>query len=360
MGDSDSIGIEIQMQRHPFTDVDIGDVDGLREHLREQLQGRHVFMGRAVGAARFFGDGAVELLELDGLTEPGQEAILVQLVVSLGRRDGIVRTFRDGEALVPSEGGGLRRAIGLLELMDGGEGGLRWWLTWRHAGASADGVGQALGDWTTLEGGPEDISRLPEGFDEWVDVRTARLGELRMGPETPNQPRMSGGLCAYSGPPPKDAMDAVRILAPQVFPEVMKTGFAHIHVFVLAEATYEVYSMPPPPPIALPDLVRCLVGRADGVVYAAAVALPTALNTPDGQRRGVGLTVEHDGERLLLFHDLVAGEGGRPLLSREGTLAPQGPVPEGEGWIGVPPTQEIDLTVALMELPGFGGAPADA
>lgn len=348
---SDSVGLRIDLQRHPFHEVPVDDVGGLRAHVQEQMEGRHVLFDKVPSCARFFGDGLEEILLLDGLVEVGHEALLVRLLLGVGERDGIVRLFREGEVLVRSDAGGLRRAVGVLELTPQGDGPPRWWLTWRLIGTGADGIGQWIGGWETVEGGPDDLAQVPEGFDEWVDVGTAKLEQMTLGEEQARPQSMTGGLCAYTGPAPVDLEHAARILAPQSIPEVIRGGMAATHVFVLSEGQLETYRFETSPLSQL-DTIRNLVGRADGTVHAVAVANLTALRTDDGVRRGLGLVVEHDRKRLLLFSNLQPGPDGKPELASQAQGYPQGAVEEADAWIGVPPSETIEFGLDWMQAPG--------
>ncbi|GEM_PF-2569505 len=348
---SDTRGIRLDLQRHAFHDAPLEPITTLREHLREQLEARHVFQGRSAGAARFFGDGYVEVLPLAGVVDVGEESMLARIVVELGGREGILRTFRDGEALVRAPDGGLRRALGLLELTrtDDGE---RWWLAWRTVGTGPEGAGQWHGEWNYAEGGTDDQEGLPEGFDEWVDTGTSEVKSMEMSKVEPKATSMTGGLTSYSGSAPTDLVDAARILAPQALPEVVRGGVEGLHVFVLSEATLETYCLLTPPPVSRPDLVRALVARAAGHVLAVAVAQPTALDTPEGQKRGIGLLVEHERSRGLLFTEVRSGPDGGVQIAQSGKFIPQGEIDDEAAWIGVAPEQTIDLGVEWTHFPG--------
>ncbi len=349
---SDTVGIRLDLQRQPFNEVPVDDVDGLRAHLRTQLEGRHGLFDRVLGAARFFGDGFQEMLLLDDLVEVGQEALLARAVVEIGGRDGIARTFREGEVLVRSDAGGLRRAAGLMELTADGDGAPRWWLAWRLIGTGPDGAGQWLGDWETLSGSGEELERLPEGFDEWVDVGSAEVQELVKREERPGPPpQMTGGLAPFSGPAPRDLLHAAQLLAPECIPQVLATGVAATHVFVLSAERIDSYRYEAPPVSQL-DMIRNLVARTEEPVLAVAVANLTALNTPEGVRRGLGLVVEHDRQRMLLFSDLRNGPDGKLQVSTNATGVPQGDVGDDTAWIGMPPSQTIELALDWMQAPG--------
>lgn len=331
---SDEHEFHLEGDRRPLYG-DVRDVGALRSWARTNAETEVAMTGRLRSAFVYAMDGHSEHMPVDKAEDIGKETILAALFRDLGRRDGVLRAFRQGERFVEVDGRG-RRAATLLE-WDLATGS--WWLAWRLFGTGESSVGVFHGDWQERVG--TTLDELDEPFREWLDRGTATI-------ETKGQSVTPGAgediRCAtipWPALPPDPAGVGVQI-AQAFFPEFLQRPLDYLILFACREGSLERWELRGKLGLTIDDLARGIAAQAP--TEAMAFLTPSVIEIGGVTRRCYKMLVERSG-RL--------GQFMMPLEFKDGKIAggqlkycDEGPVPPGGQWIGVAPEREVNLTVA--------------
>ncbi len=342
--------LRVQIQRHKDPAIDPSDVEKIREGLLDDLSGSVALTGAAPALFFYYSPGVAELMQLGhAAKDPEQEGVLAAALHQFGGREGVQRAFRQGEALLPDEGGRLRRAACLLEVLEGE----RWWLAWRFFGQGEGGVGVQYGDWLRDRG--EGWSELPEALRGWVDPGRLELKDFQH-EETPTAPPMPDIQTAMGPWPyglPESLAETAEVIGRLLDQEVQRQGLDALVVMIVRGEMIERWEIRGQLPCELDDMVRAFAGTGEPP-EAVALLHPCTVKMPDGKvLRAVAAAVERGGRLAtrLLPLSFPPEKGGLPVA-----LAPmiveQRERDPGACWIGVAPTAEINLTPFLL-----GGGP---
>jgi hypothetical protein len=352
MSDERRHHFQLKLHRKPVHGLDLSDEEGVREHLLSELA-HEVASTAAVRPLLIFLTAAHrETLDLGpASTDVEKETVLVATFQKLGQREGVARSFRQGELRLAGADGRLRRAACLLEWL-GGEG---WWLATRFFGTGQAGVGVQHGDWQRSQG--SGLEALNEAVRAWLDVGSAELERLQQTETIAPAPKpdFQMAFMQFKAPMPEDLPALAQWLCGPVDRQLLVRGLDCLRVLLARKDGGECWEIRGELPCAPDDLVRALAAMGSAPDAAALVGL-TTVEMPDGvTRRAVAAVVERGGRRITRLLPLDLPDGGQPRAFPPLYL-PEQDVPNGEGWIGVPTTVSLNLSPEM-----WGAAPvADA
>lgn len=350
----------IDIKRSPVEGIVPTNTAGCRAWVREQIAARHLHGGGLRPRFIYLGDGWIEEVDLTRLIEIGREEMLARTFVAIGQREGIVRRFRVGEALLRDEEGRMRRAVGAFEHVprlsdeaaasDAKEGtiGGSWWLAYRFAGQERDGHGALHGDgWVEAEG--DEVEAIPEGFREWLDVGRAELESLdqREKPKAPDGLQVRAAIADLRQPLPEEPKQIAAIVGNIIREELRAQGLTSMLVFAVTATTLERWEVRGTLPCSLDDLMRSIAVRDDRVVAIGHVGL-AAFDINGQPRRGFFCDIERTGRRgRWMLPVLQAGDAlPRDLQGLESDL---GEVDAETAWLGVQPKVSMDFSFMGFE-----------
>jgi hypothetical protein len=244
-----------------------------------------------------------------------------------------------------------------MEIVDVTDEGLpgRWWVAHRLIGEGDVGIGVFHGDWEHLEG--TGCDQLPEAFRAWLtdDPKLLVGFELRRKNEGPIRVNIRAIVLPLPTQLPSDITEIVQLAGGLVMPDALRGPMDCAIVLVLHDRQYERWEIRGDTPCTMENLIRAISAYSKGKAIALVNPGVVQIEHPEGiqDRRAVMVTTEFEGHRLLLAQTLKIDEkpSGLEIHLAEGFLQDGGD-PGAEGWIGVPPTQEVRI-----EFPVLGSVP---
>ena len=330
----------IAPHRRPLA-IDVHDDDEVRAWLAGLLAEQVLTRRDPVPAVHLLFDGHEEVLEWARVREADPQAdIAATWAVLAARRDADRRIL----VLRLEHENGTTEACMYEEIWDDGAP-VGWWFAHRPY-TTENGVGALLDNgWQQHAGdGP-----APEPFASILTVEPgahparllpARAPDPQIWMQTDEVP---AGVAL-----PADSAQLTEQMQAVVLGGLEREGFKHLLVFLIRGRTWEKWLLGEGLPTAPIDMVRWICGRAgqpDGVATAEGL-----LAQVEGkQERVIRIVAEMAGrrsERAIVMlpkpgkpEDVVPGR----WMARE-----LGPVPEGEGWIGVEPELAGELIATVI------------
>ena len=329
-------------ERRPLS-FDVNDDEEVRAWLAQLLAEQVMTRREPVPAIHLLKDDHEEVLDLTALRQADPEADIAATWAAVCARRDVERRIL---VLRLEHGDGNVEACMLEETWDDGEPS-GWWFAHRRFGV-VDGIGQLLdGGWQQHAG----EGRAPEPFVSMLTpapgARPARLlparaPDAQVWMQTDEVPE--GARLATT------AMEMTEQTQAVVLGSLEREGFKHLLVFLIRGRTWEKWLLGDLP-TAGDDMVRWICGRLgqpDGVATAEAV-LAHVDGKPERVVRIVGEMGGRRAERAIVMlpkpgkpEDVVPGR----WMARE-----LGPVPDGEGWIGVEPVLAGEVIATVL---GYG------
>ncbi len=343
--------IKMQIRGSPYRG-NAHAVEEVRRQFRNMADAWFVLNGSLSPALHFLTETMDEAMDLEGVGELGQEALLAALLHHQKQRPDVVRVFRRGEVLMRREGVdedegdalGTRRYLALLELVSGAgaqEDDVHWWLALRAGGTGEGNVGVFHGDWLEIEDWGYDC--LPDEVKEWLDPGTASLdGVGRSEPQGPPPLELKMGMMTILAPIPDHPCAVAASLGEFLDREILNPPLAHFIAMAFRGDVLERWEIRGRLPVSIEDFLRAI--SAFGTLPdALAIIHPAAAEDEKGENhRAVVILVQRRnqmGRRVRPFRF----EGGK-FVWMDAYFHELGEAPEGEGWIGVPPTAEMNLS----------------
>ena len=328
--------LNFPVTRTPLTDVDATDIAAVRTWLLDFTEHRVRNEGRLTPKFRYLHAKQQEVFEV-GEPELGEERHHAIFLRHLGQRPGVVRRFREGELLVEVDGAH-RRAVVLMELDPNGLTDA-WWVAWRLMGEREGRVGVFHGDWVTVEG--LGALMFPEACADWFPRGEVVTSEMS---ETPTELPMPEILMAVAGmlkPIAQDPLVALEVIGHLTDADIVKNGLNGIQVIAFRGLSVEQFLIRGRSLLDVDDLIRAIAQQGD--TDAIAVIVPGIMNLDGLDTRAIiELAEVRDGRRAQRAMPVKLKPDGTLDNPRFWTVMV--PAAElGEGWIGVPPTQEISL-----------------
>lgn len=329
-------------ERRPLS-IDVHDDDEVRGWLARVLTEQVLTRREPVPAIHLLKDGHEEVIDFTALrqVDPGADLAATWAAVC-ARRDVDRRIL----VLRLEHGDGNLEACMLEETWEDGEPA-GWWFAHRRY-TVADGIGQLLdGGWQQHAGD----GRAPEPFASLLTAapgaRAARLLPARA-PEA--QVWMQTDEVAEGLPLPATAMEMTAETQAVVLGSLEREGFKHMLVLLFRGRTWEKWLLGDLPASA-DDMVRWICGRlgpADGVAVAEGV-----LAQVDGKLERMVRIVGEMGGRRAERAIVMLPKPGKPedVVPGRWMARELGPVPEGEGWIGVEPMLAGEVVATVL---GYG------
>jgi len=147
---------------------------------------------------------------------------------------------------------------------------------------------------------------------------------------------------------PDEVGEIARLAGGLTLADASRGPLGCLMVLVLHEQQFERWEFRGELPCTVDDLVRAISGYSQGRAVALVHDGVVSLESPDGteDRRSVVTTVEHEGRRMVLLQTLTVAEGA--FHPAEAFLQ-EGADPGVDGWIGVPPTEEVRIEFPVPE-----------
>lgn len=329
-------------ERRPLS-IDVNDDDEVRSWLAQMVSEQIMTRREPVPAIHLLKDDHEEVLDWTRVRQCDPDADLAATWAAVAPRRDVDRRVLVLRLEHPD---GTSEACMYEESWeDGAPTG--WWFGHRRY-AVVDGIGQLLdGGWQQHAG----EGRAPEPFASILTppsgARAARLLPARA-PEP--QVWMQTDDVADGARLPTTAMEMTEQTQAVVIGSLEREGFKHLLVFLVRGRTWEKWLLGELP-AAGDDMVRWICGRLgqpDGIATAEAV-LAQVDGKPERVVRIVGEMSGRRAERMIVMlpkpgkpEDVVPGR----WMARE-----LGPVPAGEGWIGVEPVLAGEVIATVL---GYG------
>ena len=201
------------------------------------------------------------------------------------------------------------------------------------------------GDWTESEG--EGVDDLPEALQAWVTDDPERLESIALREQARKAPVpfVRAAVGQLQVPLPEDAMGVARIAGELTLKDATAGPLNHMVVLVFRGEDYERWEVREKLPCSPDDLVRAIAAysqaEAVGLVHPGVVNI----DSPEGQaeRRAVVSRVERDGRVALHLQTLHVAQDG--TISAAEAFLQDGGEAGDDGWIGVPPTVEVNINM---------------
>ncbi len=329
------------MTRAPLEDLDPADLPGVRLWLLALAAMRVIQEGRLAPGLRFLTGAIHEHVDLSDLSEV-DEPYIGWFFRELGRRPGVIRSFREGEMTLPEDDEGTRRRAAVVLEIDVAND--RYWLAWRHVGEKALRVGVVHGDWTESEGS---VADLGPPFSDWLASGEVERGEVRESESDVELPDVMAGFAELATEPVWTPAELAEVVGRVCDHDLVHHGLVGILVLVLRGRTVEKWLIEGRLPCSVDDVVRSIVrlGECDATVLVLA-----GVARVDGvDHRAYVATIECRGQRGQRIVPLHVESDGRITAPR--ALYRALPTPGvGEGWIGVEPG--VVLQLAPFTAPG--------
>jgi len=343
--------IEFGLEQRPLHDLDLSDTPTVRDWIMFHAERRISMFGTQHPTVRFLSSGLQETGDLQALVEAGQpDSALAAIFHQLAARPGVIRRFREGEVLVKDELGMPRRAVGVLEYLPGDDG-YSWWLAYRFVATGDGGVGVPVGDWIQREG--VGLEALGRPFRGWLDSGDQEALAYRQTPEIrPPQPGdFTVSIATWDTSTLGDAVAVADLIGQHTDGEILARGLDHHIVFVVLDGAVERWDLHGRPPCSMDDLIRNITGVAD--YWAVGLLQPDTAVVEGVERKAVAIYVEMAGRRAKRILPVTFMPDGT-LRGLGVALSDEGTVPEGEGWIGVEPSVDLNLG-RVRSAQSFGG-----
>ena len=324
---------ELQLARHPLHgDHEAASADDLRHTVRSILADNVALTGEAPSEYQTIGPGWVEVCPVPDV-ELGKEVLQALILHQLGDRDEARHSFRVGEVVLER-----RRVLVLLERVDA----THWQLWLRRFGVGDGEVGVWHGDWEHSEG--EGAESLPEPLQEWFDTGGGKLSGWNQGDMQPGKSDFEIGayMLQWNGTLPDDP----RAIAHSMYQggltaELLQKPIEGMIFFVWRPGgLLERWQFKGSAPCQLDELLRSICAQGDEPLCAALVH-HCVVDVETERFRGYSTVVEfarQRGIRLLPYR--IGAEGAEPL---EPNYQPLVELSEGQGWIGIAPTVELEM-----------------
>lgn len=320
--------------RLPF-DGDAFDPDARRKHLMDLLDDRVPL------------DGGPPLT-LHGFCVGRREELILTPLVGAADFDGgawyeeLARRLDVHAVIAAATARSANDQLAVVLVEREGEGAdARWWAAWRTFVVEDTGLPRFLDGWKTASGG----GPPPGPFARFICARPGSERPILLAARAPVPDiRSTFGTLAAVDATPTSASDVADLMLALCLPELRDEGLDHAKVLRLSGRDWELWCLGGRHlPAPLDDLIRLVCAR--GVPADAVGLLVGAAVDVDGRPTpALHLVVERAGarlERLFGVRSLGAGAGIEPTTLRErGPL----PAPDGQGWLGVDPELEFELT----------------
>jgi hypothetical protein len=318
--------------------VDVFDDEAPRAWLCERVREEVRLRGEPHPRVVAMGDGIGYTLDLNGVASRDPRASVALTVAALARRAEVHRVFV--VMRLEGEGAAGERHLAAFVVEPEADADTLWVASLVYVVDPASGVGDPVGDWSAVT---RPSGALPPFLEPILCVTEgARPADLE--PPRPPEPdiRAAFGVVPAELPLPGDAVQQCELTTAMALGEVLREGLSGVIVLRFAGRAWEWWVLGEGLPTDLDEMIRVICARPpvpDGVALVQLARF-------DGPVSGVGVQViaERAGARaerwvLLEFPDGPRGERkvGR-ILAR--TLSPPGE----DGWIGVPPIVDFDLT----------------
>ncbi len=333
----------IAPERRPL-EVDVHDDEEVRRWLAGMLAAQIATRREPVPAIHLLFDGHEEVLEWTGVREADPGADLAATWAVLAPRRDVERRIL---VLRLEHEDGTSEACMFEEAWEDGEP-TAWWFG-RRRYAVEDGIGRLLDAAWQQHAGP---GRAPEPFAS-ILAPAAGARPAQLLPARAPEPKvwMQTDEAAPSARLPTNAAEMAEQTQAVVLGSLEREGFKHLLVFLIRGRTWEKWLLGDALPTAADDMVRWICGRLgqpDGVATAEGV-----LAHVDGKPERVIRIVGEMGGRRAERAIIMAPKPGKPedVVPGRWMARELGPVPEGEGWIGVEPLLPGEMITTVM---GYG------
>jgi hypothetical protein len=329
-------------ERRPLS-IDVNDDDEVRRWLAQMVSEQIMTRREPVPAIHLLKDDHEEVLDWTRVRQSDPEADLAATWAVVAARRDIDRRVLVVRLEHPD---GTSEACMFEETWEDGEP-TAWWFGHRRY-AVVDGIGQLLDSGWHQNAGE---GRAPEPFASMLTpapgARAARLIPARA-PEA--QVWMQTDEVAVGARLPTTAMEMTEQTQAVVIGSLEREGFKHLLVFLIRGRTWEKWLLGDLP-TAGDDMVRWICGRLgqpDGVATAEAV-----LAQVDGKPERVVRIVAEMGGRRAERAIIMLPKPGKPedVVPGRWMARELGPVPDGEGWIGVEPVLAGEVIATVL---GYG------
>lgn len=340
---SETRKLELQFERTGMPDWQDAPIEQVRARILQFLDDTVALRGKCPNQCLFVRAEAFDALELDGLVELGDESVLAAILRALTVSDGVRFGFRYGEAALPDAESN-RRSVCVLQWV-GGESDA-WWLATRWLGEGEARTGLWHGAWRESSG--SGLADLPEPLHEWFDAEKTEMGNLVPGETKPVEPDVRAAFMDWSEPLSDDGKEIAQIVGERlgVDRELMTRGQPAILAFVWRTSVLERWEVKGRLPTDLDDFLRGVAAQEP--TQAIALVHPCVVNLDGVQHRGFATVVQRHDVRVRRVLVMRMGPDGRPA-NFQAFIAEEVKFGENEGWIGVPPKNEMEFTAAGME-----------
>jgi len=300
----------------------------------ERVERQVIFTGSPVPAIHRFAEDHEASLDWSQVDDPGVDVGATFRAVASD-----LDAVRTAIVAILDDGAGQSSVFVMEAAFD--EGQLqRWWLAIRRFEVNRAGVGRLLGAWSESSG-EEGLPPMP--FARLV-APPPEARALRVLPPRRPAPDIRVAFGELPAPVPDIIeLDRLAELATALFlPDVVREGIDHIKVLRLAGRAWEEWRLRGDLPAELDDMVRYIAQRgqaAEGVVVAQGI-----LFVEEGEpTKALQLRCELGGERQERIFTFRFPDGPQSRQPSRGLRRDRGPVPEGEGWLGVDPGVSFEL-----------------
>jgi hypothetical protein len=330
----------IALVRRPF-DAEVHDDDAVRDALQERVRREIVLDGASRGAIVLVGDGYTEELDVEAMQREQPGAHLGATFAAL-ERPGIERKFVSLSIKLTDEEQVITMAL-LIERGDDGEGPYWWLASLPFTHDPTQGIGTP-GAWSAqlVRAGIRTFPGLQELFVVPPGATAAKVVAPRA-----RQPDIKAAF--HELPPnatiPADAMGMSDFAAATTVNAILRDGPPGIIVVKQAGRAVEVWILGDDLPSDLDDMIRLIARQNPPEAEAMALVQAALFDGEDPPRKGIQIVAQKGKERAerWVLLDFPEGQGGprhiHKVIAR--TLPDCG---EDEGWIGVEPIVDFDLT----------------
>lgn len=330
---------QIRVQREPLSEIEGGDAEGIRGLILERSSREVVLTGACAPRLYFAYDALLEEAPLPDEIDPESAPLWASTFVELASRDGVRQSFRVGELHESREDGPRRRVLAVLHLAN--PSARTWSLHWHHFGTGKASVGVPHGTWQRLEGQGADA--LPRWARRWLDTGRAEVEQISERTEPSGQGSdLRMAIAEFPHELPLDGCAIARWIGDQVDEELLGEPPFLFLAFAFRPGTVERWEIRGRFTCSLDDLMRSIAQQ--GETLAMALIHPCIVEMEDGERlRGIATVVHRAGHKARRV--LPLAQRGDSVVPMDPLFQGEEPLPEGTGWIGVPPSQDIGLHV---------------